>query len=44
MAFEITEKFLENLSKLIDSKDDRAIASLFEEVHYADIAESFRRS
>ena len=39
MAFEITEKFLENLSKLIDSKDDRAIASLFEEVHYADIAE-----
>ncbi|MDC0176551.1 magnesium transporter [Polaribacter sp.] len=39
MAFEITEKFLENLCKLIDSKDDRAIASLFEEVHYADIAE-----
>lgn len=39
MAFEITEEFLENLSELILSQNNKAITALFEEVHYADIAE-----
>jgi magnesium transporter len=39
MIFEITSQFLENLSKLIEIKKDSAIKKLFEEVHYADIAE-----
>jgi magnesium transporter len=39
MAFEITDDFLNHLSKLISSKNDNAITSLFEEVHFADIAE-----
>jgi magnesium transporter len=39
MAFEITDEFLNHLSKLISSKNDNAITSLFEEVHFADIAE-----
>jgi len=39
MAFEITDKFLNHLSKLIRSKKDDAITALFEEVHFADIAE-----
>jgi magnesium transporter len=39
MAFEITIEFLNHLSKLISSKNDNAITSLFEEVHFADIAE-----
>jgi magnesium transporter len=39
MAFEITDKFLNHLSKLIRSKKDNAITALFEEVHFADIAE-----
>lgn len=39
MIFEITSEFLENLSKLIEIKKDSAIKKLFEEVHYADIAE-----
>ena len=39
MAFEITDKFIEQLSDVIKSNDDKAITLLFEEVHYADIAE-----
>jgi len=39
MAFEITPYYLENLKNLIDSNNDKAIALLFKEVHYADIAE-----
>lgn len=39
MIFEITSEFLENLSKQIEIKKDSAIKKLFEEVHYADIAE-----
>lgn len=39
MTFEITSEFLENLSKLIELKKNKAIEKLFEEVHYADIAE-----
>ena len=39
MAFEITNYFFENLTKLISSNDEQAISELFSEVHYADIAE-----
>ncbi|KGL62392.1 magnesium transporter [Polaribacter sp. Hel1_85] len=39
MSFEITEEFLEQLSDVIKSNDDKVISSLFKEVHYADIAE-----
>ena len=39
MAFEITDKFLEQLSDVINANDDKAITLLFREVHYADIAE-----
>lgn len=39
MAFEITQDFLENLSDLIAVNNEKAIISLFKEVHYADIAE-----
>ena len=39
MAFEITDEFLENLSELIISNDDKTITALFSEVHFADIAE-----
>ncbi|MFD2529769.1 MULTISPECIES: magnesium transporter [Polaribacter] len=39
MAFEITDEFLENLIGLIYKNDDTAIKVLFEEVHFADIAE-----
>lgn len=39
MTFEITSEFLENLSKLIELKKNKAIENLFAEVHYADIAE-----
>lgn len=39
MAFEITDKFLEQVTKLTNSKNDKEIITLFEEVHYADIAE-----
>ena len=39
MTFEITSEFLENLSKLIELKKNKAIEKLFKEVHYADIAE-----
>jgi magnesium transporter len=39
MAFEITDEFLEQLSDVINSNDDKVIYSLFKDVHYADIAE-----
>ncbi|WP_445748232.1 magnesium transporter [Polaribacter sp.] len=39
MTFEVTSEFVENLSKLIELKKDSAIKKLFDEVHYADIAE-----
>jgi len=39
MAFEITETLFDNLTVLIENKDDKAISKMFAEVHYADIAE-----
>jgi len=39
MAFEITAKFLENLVSFINKNNDSKIKNLFEEVHFADIAE-----
>ena len=39
MAFEITDEFIEQLSDVISSNDDKVIYSLFKDVHYADIAE-----
>lgn len=39
MVYEITEEFLDNLSRLINSNNDKAITTLFKEVHFADIAE-----
>ena len=39
MAFEITDLFLENLVDLVNTKNDTEIKNLFQEVHYADIAE-----
>ncbi len=39
MPFEITDIFLENLTTLINSKEEKKISSLFSDVHFADIAE-----
>ncbi|PQJ75544.1 magnesium transporter [Polaribacter gangjinensis] len=39
MTFEVTSEFVEKLSKLIELRKDSAIKKLFEDVHYADIAE-----
>jgi magnesium transporter len=39
MTFEITEKFLEDLVGFIYENNDAQIKKLFEEVHFADIAE-----
>ena len=39
MAFEITNEFLENLVGFIDKKNDSKIKNIFEDVHFADIAE-----
>ncbi|MCH3881495.1 MULTISPECIES: magnesium transporter [Tenacibaculum] len=39
MAFEISDLFLENLTSFILNKDDKAISLVFEDVHFADIAE-----
>ena len=39
MAFEITDDFLDSLSELIVSKNDKELTSIFEEIHFADIAE-----
>jgi len=39
MAFEITDEFLENLIGFIYENNDSKIKELFEEIHFADIAE-----
>ena len=39
MSFEITNDLLENLTLFVESTNDNAIIALFEEMHYADIAE-----
>ncbi|MFK8058579.1 MAG: magnesium transporter [Polaribacter sp.] len=39
MTFKINDELLDNLSELINSKNDVAISALFKEVHFADIAE-----
>jgi magnesium transporter len=39
MAFEITDELLENLVGFIEKKNDSKIKNLFEDVHFADIAE-----
>ena len=39
MVFEITLEFLENLSELINSRNNKEIIAVFSEVHFADIAE-----
>jgi magnesium transporter len=39
MPFEITDIFLENLTTLINTKEEKKISSLFSDVHFADIAE-----
>lgn len=39
MAFEITKDLLENVTKFITKKNDRALSNLFKEMHHADIAE-----
>ena len=39
MTFEITDEFLENLTLLIEEKNDAALTKLFKEIHYADVAE-----
>ena len=39
MAFEITNEFLENLVGFIDKNNDSKIKNLFEDIHFADIAE-----
>ena len=39
MAFEITDDFLDSLSGLIVSKNDKELTSIFEDIHFADIAE-----
>jgi len=39
MAFEITNEFLENLVGFIDKNNDSKIKNIFEDIHFADIAE-----
>ena len=39
MSFEITSKLLANITSYIEVSNDTAIVALFEEMHYADIAE-----
>ena len=39
MSFEITNDLLENVTLFVESTNDKAIIALFEEMHYADIAE-----
>ncbi|CAI8307684.1 MAG: Magnesium transporter MgtE [Flavobacterium sp. SCGC AAA160-P02] len=39
MSFKITAELLEKITAYIDSSNNRAIIALFEEMHYADIAE-----
>ena len=39
MSFEITSELLANITSYIEVSNDKAIVALFEEMHYADIAE-----
>ena len=39
MSFEITSELLANITSSIEVSNDKAIVALFEEMHYADIAE-----
>lgn len=39
MAFEVTNDFLDNLTELIEANEKIAIKALFEDLHFADIAE-----
>ncbi|MDA9070598.1 magnesium transporter [Flavobacteriaceae bacterium] len=39
MSFEITSELLANITSSIEASNDKAIVALFEEMHYADIAE-----
>ena len=39
MSFEITTEFLEKLTSYIEDSKNKSIISLFEEMHYADVAE-----
>jgi len=39
MSFEITTEFLEKLTSYIESSKNKPIIGLFEEMHYADVAE-----
>ena len=39
MSFEITSKLLANITSYIEVSNDKVIVALFEEMHYADIAE-----
>jgi|TARA_B110000285_G_scaffold81697_1_gene94145 magnesium transporter len=39
MSFEITNDLLETVTLFVESTNDKAIIALFEEMHYADIAE-----
>tara|TARA_R110000787_G_scaffold17133_7_gene54082 strand:- start:3762 stop:5111 length:1350 start_codon:yes stop_codon:yes gene_type:complete len=39
MSFQITNELLENITSYIEVSNDKAIVAVFEEMHYADIAE-----
>tara|TARA_R110001632_G_scaffold47202_4_gene119596 strand:- start:1163 stop:2512 length:1350 start_codon:yes stop_codon:yes gene_type:complete len=39
MSFQITNELLENITSHIEVSNDKAIVAMFEEMHYADIAE-----
>ena len=39
MSFEITNELLANITSYIEASDDKPIIALFEEMHYADVAE-----
>jgi len=39
MSFEITNDLLENITSFIEASNDKAILAMFEEMHYADVAE-----
>ncbi len=39
MSFEITNELLANITSYIEASNDKRIVALFEEMHYADVAE-----
>ena len=39
MSFEITNELLANITSYIEASNDKPIIALFEEMHYADVAE-----